>query len=943
MKSSSEYFRRAWSLSVVVFGFLFLQSYTTGAQVTYGASASYGLRELNPAYTGSCIQIRRSCDNALKNISFNACGGLDTTAIRAFILVANPLTAISTASSAAFGLRKLNCSYSGSAIQVRRSSDNALLNIGFTSDGDLDTAAMKTFIGTNSAFVTTWYDQSGNGRNATQATTTRQPRIMNAGLIDRQNTKPAIYFQGITFGLFTGNLNIFGTNASFNSVAKVRANLTYNATVNTTNGNLPSPLDFYNNQVVIGNGVSYTFYTPSQTFDAAKPLGIWTYSGTSGGAVNMWYNSASILASTAGFFGSSNTPMAIGSRNDAVTGLDGWISEVITFAAIPSATDRLFVEWTQSQYYNISGVSLGTIPPGASSAYVTAWYDQSGNGKTLVQTSTANQPRIMNVGVSSSTGGFPAIPLDGTNYYLSESTLSVSNPYSANVVAVRSASSAGYQRLLNISATADGYGFLGASGGDYATFTGNGGAWNDVNANTALTPVTLNARSILSMTAAAGATGLLPYINGTTQTAKVGTTATATGFLLGAPYSGTNLAQLWTGSVTECNIFPSAVSTTQRRLFESNQSAYYNTTISNNKYTPPAALSYNLFVNGVGRESATDSVAGTRITLGMGVKVGQTGTDFLKDAGDYITFGTSCPITYNGVSTTFITGTTVQRWTTEWYLNKTDAGTNNGTLNIYFDFSEYGALGTPGTASNYVLLTRTGAAANFTTVAGTTVSVSGDRINFSVDASNITTNRYYTVGTRNITTSPLPVELISFEGSTCSSSVCLHWETATELNNDYFLVERSNDALNFSEIGKVDSKADNGNSNIVLSYGYKDKEPLSGTSYYRLNQFDINGDSKNSNIISVQFDPARNISFVVYPNPNSGEFSVDFSGLENNHEIRVSMMDIQGKTIYNNIVDLQALGTNAFKIIPEKRIDNGVYLVMFEIQGIKYMSKVIVE
>src|SRR4051812_44954889 len=72
--------------------------------------------------------------------------------------------------AAAFSLRKIVPTYTGSAIQVRRSSDDAMQNIGFTACGFLDTAALKTFVGANNAFVATWYDQSGNGRNATQGT-----------------------------------------------------------------------------------------------------------------------------------------------------------------------------------------------------------------------------------------------------------------------------------------------------------------------------------------------------------------------------------------------------------------------------------------------------------------------------------------------------------------------------------------------------------------------------------------------------------------------------------------------------------------------------------------------------------------------------------------------------------------------------------------------------
>jgi hypothetical protein len=98
--------------------------------------------------------------------------------------------------SAAYSLRNLSSAYTGPLIRVRRSSDNVERDIFGTFRGDLDLAALTSFVGANSGFVTTWYDQSGLGRNATQTNATSQPRIVNAGAVDTQNGKPAIVFDG---------------------------------------------------------------------------------------------------------------------------------------------------------------------------------------------------------------------------------------------------------------------------------------------------------------------------------------------------------------------------------------------------------------------------------------------------------------------------------------------------------------------------------------------------------------------------------------------------------------------------------------------------------------------------------------------------------------------------------------------------------------------------
>jgi hypothetical protein len=96
--------------------------------------------------------------------------------------------------AAAYSLRKLSENYFGFSIQVRRSSDNAVLDIGFTSNGDLDTSALLAHCSSGNGFVTTWYDQSGNGYNATQGNALSQPQIVNSGTVVFENGQPTLDF-----------------------------------------------------------------------------------------------------------------------------------------------------------------------------------------------------------------------------------------------------------------------------------------------------------------------------------------------------------------------------------------------------------------------------------------------------------------------------------------------------------------------------------------------------------------------------------------------------------------------------------------------------------------------------------------------------------------------------------------------------------------------------
>ena len=96
--------------------------------------------------------------------------------------------------TAAYSLRKLRTAYTGAAIRIRRFGDNAEQDIGFDSNGDLDTAAITSFIGSNNAAVVTWYEQSGQASNwnLTNSLTTGQPRIAASGFLYTLNSKPSI-------------------------------------------------------------------------------------------------------------------------------------------------------------------------------------------------------------------------------------------------------------------------------------------------------------------------------------------------------------------------------------------------------------------------------------------------------------------------------------------------------------------------------------------------------------------------------------------------------------------------------------------------------------------------------------------------------------------------------------------------------------------------------
>ena len=97
--------------------------------------------------------------------------------------------------AAAYSLRLLDNTYTGDAIVVRRASDNTTQAIGFVNN-ELDTATLESFCSGADGFVTTWYDQSGNGNDAVNAAAASQPQIVISGSIVLDNNKPAVEFRG---------------------------------------------------------------------------------------------------------------------------------------------------------------------------------------------------------------------------------------------------------------------------------------------------------------------------------------------------------------------------------------------------------------------------------------------------------------------------------------------------------------------------------------------------------------------------------------------------------------------------------------------------------------------------------------------------------------------------------------------------------------------------
>ncbi len=154
------------------------------------------------------------------------------------------------------------------------------------------------------------------------------------------------------------------------------------------------------------------------------------------------------------------------------------------------------------------------------------------------------------------------------------------------------------------------------------------------------------------------------------------------------------------------------------------------------------------------------------------------------------------------------------------------------------------------------------------------------------------------------------------------------------------IIESSTDGTNFDELSKIKSSAVKGSVG-KLEYNFTDSKANDGVNYYRIKQVNADKTMVVSEIVSVDHIKAKNITFTVYPNPNSGQFTVDFSGIENNHEVQIVLNDMNdGHEIYSTTFSSNSIESNKMDVNPPTKIAPGRYLCSLIFEGIR--SSVIV-
>lgn len=154
----------------------------------------------------------------------------------------------------------------------------------------------------------------------------------------------------------------------------------------------------------------------------------------------------------------------------------------------------------------------------------------------------------------------------------------------------------------------------------------------------------------------------------------------------------------------------------------------------------------------------------------------------------------------------------------------------------------------------------------------------------------------------------LPVELLNFSAVVQENAPFLTWSTASEVNNEYFVVSRSLDGKIFTAIGKVNG---HGTSSSVNTYTFIDKDPVSsGSVYYRLSQVDLNGTETIKSTISLFVFKINSVS--ISPNPTSDYITVNL-GAEMEGKATIEITNMIGQKMLIESFDA-VKGFNFFRL-----------------------------
>jgi hypothetical protein len=558
------------------------------------------------------------------------------------------------------------------------------------------------------------------------------------------------------------------------------------------------------------------------------------------------------------------------------------------------------VNFNNNNYFSIAAMNV-SIPGGVSGAVfwvkadagvtgianVSAWADQSGTSNNATQGTMANQPAL----VTNDLNFNPSINFSGSTQIMTLASPPAN--LNATIFAIGKPGVNTSWRTMFRGATNDhpiivqtGGTTLGYFDGDNVGFKTSGFTW--LQNEPAL--VALELRS-----------GNVNFRKNGVQGASIATINLA-GLNLAyfGNYQGNNQQF---GKIEEVIIYNTAAALTsvEKEQIESYLGLKYGITLSHNYlsglssvvWDATANATFHNNVTGIGKDTKTgldqkqskSQANGAVVTIGLGTIAtdnASNGNSFSADQSFFIFGNNSAALNSGGVTDI---GTTVNAEVIKARLNRTWRAVETGAignLKVRFDLSTVpGRSGTPGDNDlQYVrlLVDADGTfATGATSISPTSFNNVTDIVEFDHDFT-AGTGLYFTIGSVDDINAALPIELISLTvNQDGEGNAVVSWTTASELNNQYFTVERSKEGKQWEKIASLPGA---GTTTTKHEYSFIDLYPYSNISYYRLRQTDYDGTSTISKIVSL-FIEAGSSSISIYPNPATDEFVIEGDQLEN--------------------------------------------------------------
>jgi hypothetical protein len=370
-------------------------------------------------------------------------------------------------------------------------------------------------------------------------------------------------------------------------------------------------------------------------------------------------------------------------------------------------------------------------------------------------------------------------------------------------------------------------------------------------------------------------------------------------------HDNTGAATFFTGSVQELIHFSDApVNNARRIIIDNHLSSKYDISLESNQfYNTAYADKYLNEVAGIGQFNTSESH-----TNAQGTSIVRISNPTSLDPGDYLIWGhDSVKYTAPAAPVSWLLPPGIhnalhRRW------RVSELGGDVGDVDMRFDLSQW-SIASPddlylmvdsddGDFVNATIYPATSFASNVALFSGI----------------NLNNGQWFTIGTSN-SNNPLPIELLTFEALPNENRVNLSWTTASEINSDYYVIERSKDMSYWTNIT---TQAGAGNSSILLKYSDVDLRPLSGISYYRLKQVDVDGTYIYSEAIAVNRAGEKEV--IIYPNPTSygdGIINLAFNKYEN-EDLTITIYDAAGRVTYTEMIladersNLQTIFLNNF-------------------------------